>query len=266
MGMMIGYDNPLFEPGVSVFTSVGGSTPTELADTVNLFDGRPGTLSTGDLEIGLVQIKAKWSRPIRPRIMMMMNISLSKTVEAEVLLSRPGEGFTYQSIILQPFDLPTGDRVLLMKYPEGLDLCDGVLITFSGVEPGPVSFGQLWISEAAEYGLRPGFANGLTRSGEGVSVNGSLYTFPDSPRRTLDAEIVPQDYDSALLAQDSLQSVAVALSRDPRAVIIPDTDHIAATARYCRVNELGPITGLRNGPYFSMRLRAEEMVGNNGTI
>lgn len=265
MGMMIGYGNPLFEPGVQVSGGFGGQ------NLANLVDGRPGTLAQTNTVLNGTLFIAIWSRPIMPRIAAVINVSAPLGEKVDFLLKRAGDpSFTYITRSTEVVETATGDRCAFFVFEDGLDLCDGVAARFTDMQSPPdepvLTCGQLWISEAAEYGLRPGFASGLTRSGEGVSVNGSLYTFPDSPRRTLDAEIVPQDYDSALLAQDSLQSVAVALSRDPRAVIIPDTDHIAATARYCRVTELGPITGLRNGPYFSMRLQAEEMVGNNGTI
>lgn len=259
--MILGYRTPITLPTTGI-TYTGPS----LTSLSGLKDGRPGTLTLLEWA-GTPAIRASWDSAIVPRVAAIINTSLPAGVDVAVGLKRPSEAYDYALQSAQIVNLPNGERGCVVVFPAGLDPCDGIEWAFSGSEMADedeFSVGELWVSAGAELCIRSAWEDGITRSGEGVSINGSLYVFPDAPRRALSVEVTPQTYERAFLQQEALQDVKRALSEDARCFIVPDEatqQTIERTGRYCRTTNVGSIKGESAGRYFSMRLETEELVG-----
>lgn len=259
--MIIGYSTPITRPSTGI--TYTGPALTSLA---GLKDGRPGALTVLEWA-GTPAIRASWDAAIKPRVAALINTSLPVGIDVEVSLKQPGGAYDYQSQSLTIVEFPSGERGCIATWPAGLEDVDGIEWELSGTsmaDEDEFSVGELWVSPGDEYCIRSTWGDGITRSGEGVSINGSLYVFPDAPRRSLDVEIVPQAYERAMLQEQSLQDLKRAIAEDGRCFVIADeatqqtTDK---TGRYCRVTNIGSITGEPAGRYFSMRASFEEMVG-----
>jgi hypothetical protein len=259
--MILGYASPITLPTTGI--SYTGPALTSLA---GLKDGRPGTLTVMEWA-GSPAIRASWDAPIVPRVAAIINTTLPAGVDVAVSWKTVGGGYDYETQNLQVAELPNGERGLIARWPAGLDLCDGIEFALSGTsmaDEDEFTVGELWASPGVDLCIRSTWADGRTRNGEGVSINGALYQFPDAPRRTLDVEVVPIAYERAFLQMEALQDIARAISDDARVFAIPDEETqqtTERTGRYARVTDLGSITGERAGRYFSMRISAEEMVG-----
>ena len=259
--MILGYSTPITKPSTGI--SYTGPALTSLA---GLKDGRPGSLTLLEWA-GTPAIRASWDTAIVPRVAALINTSLPAGVDVAVSLKRPSESYDYQTQNLTIVNLPNGERGCIAVWPAGLDPCDGIEWALSGpsmADEDEFSVGELWVSAGEELCIRSTWEDGATRSGEGVSINGSLYVFPDAPRRTLSVEVVPQTYERAFLQQTALQDVKRALSEDARCFIVVDEatqQTRERTGRYCRATNVGAIRGESAGRYFSMRLETEELVG-----
>ena len=259
--MILGYRSPITLPTTGI--TYTGPALTSLA---GLKDGRPGSLTVLEWA-GSPVIRASWDVPIVPRVAAIINTTLPAGVDVAVSWKTVGGGYDYETQNLQIVELPNGERGLIARWPDGLDLCDGIEFALSGTsmaDEDEFTVGELWASPGVELCIRSTWADGRTRNGEGISINGSLYQFPDAPRRALDVDVVPQSYERAILQQGALQDIAQAISEDARVFIIPDEETqetTERTGRYARVTDLGAITGERNGRYFSMRISSEELVG-----
>ena len=259
--MIIGYSTPITLPSTGI--TYTGPALTSLA---GLKDGRPGTLTVLEWQ-GTPAIRSSWDTPIQARVAALINTSLPVGVDVSVSLKRPGEGYDYQTQELSIIELPNGERGCIAVWPDGLDLVDGVEWALAGTEMADedeFTVGELWVSPGDEYCIRSTWGDGITRSGEGVSINGAIYVFPDAPRRSLDVEIVPQAYERAFLQQQALQDLKRAIAEDGRCFVIVDEatqQTINKTGRYARVTNIGSVTGEPAGRFFTLRLSFEEMVG-----
>lgn len=261
--MILGYDSPVTDPATGI--SYNGTVVTSLA---GLKDGRPGTRTVVEYpaaESPLITVN--WGFGITPRVAAVINLTLPTPGTVTATWLEPVTLDPMSSQTRPIVDLPNGERGVIFVFDAGLPDAGGITFEIEGQSvpaESEVSIGEVWASDAADLAIRSTWSDGITQPPDGVSINGSLYRFPDQPRRQLDVDVVPQAYERAFLQQQALQDIRAAIARDPRVLAIPDAttqQTIDRTGRYARVTEIGPITGERAGRYFSMRLQTEEMVG-----
>lgn len=273
--MIVGYDSPIVNS--STAAAYSGTVNTSLA---GLVDGRPGALcelawssdspqttsTTEDITITFE------NRGITPKVAMLVNTSLPVGTKVELILREVGGSFNYQTTQTRLQTMPNGEVSGVWVLPDGLNTVDGVRFRIYNDVDGSADLtqgesftvGECWITPAKEVCLAPDFSLGFMGSGQGLSLNNSLYVFPAAPRRSGRLKIAATSYADSFTGTNTLQDLALSLMENPRSVIVLDertTASIYNTALFASIEQVEDLTGDRAGPYFTMGLTVKEAVG-----
>lgn len=273
--MIIGYDEPITNANTAV--SYSGTVNTSLA---GLKDGRPGALcelawssnspqTTSTTESITLTFQG---RGITPKIAMLINTSLPAGTKVELILRQVGGAFNYQTTETTLQTMPNGEVSGVWVLPDGLNTVDGVRFKiYNDVDGSPklnadeaFTVGECWIAPAKDVCLAPDFSVGFEGSGQGLSLNNSLYVFPAAPRRSGRLKVAATSYADSFTGSNSLQDLALSLMENPRSVVVLDdrtTASIRKTAIFCAIEQIEDLTGDRAGPYFTMGMTVREAVG-----
>jgi len=248
--MKLGYSNAILQSGSAL--SFAGTVDTSLA---YLKDGRPGALCEVTAS-GAQNLDISWATPVQARVGALINVSYAVGTSITAVLKVESGSYTTASQTQQVVQTASGDKCVFFTWD--VANIDGIRFT---LPDGNATIGEAWLSPALDNCIRSSWSSGVGDIGQDVSLAGSLYVTPAVPRRVVVAEFAPRPYDTDF---EAFRSAQLAISGDPRIVIVPDDktqSAIESTGMYARATSIGRLEGSAQGRYFSFGVTAEEMPG-----
>lgn len=251
--MILGYSTPVTDTATGITWS--GTVDTSLG---YLKDGRPGglcqltTSGTSTLTISFAHA------PTTVHCAALINVSLDVGTTITATLKQVLTGYTVGATTADVVETFSGDRCVFFTW-DGIEDVDG--IQFSIPDEGQFTVGEAWVSPGLAKCIRSNWSSGVADINRDVSISGSVYVSPSVPRRTLVAEFAPNPYDTLY---DEFKTAQVAISDDPRVLIIPDSANqtgIERTGMYARMTSIGDLSMDARGRFFTFAVSAEEMPG-----